>query len=280
MKRDWSDIENRLIITDYFDMLLKESMGLDYVKAEHRRALRPKLDDRSDSALEYKYQNISAVLKELGLELPNVQGYKPASNYQQALRDAVDAYLRDEPGIIPKLLDAAAGSVPPLDTLSSLKEVPSPEKLDWSKPPQVQKEAPPYSHLNYLTREAENRKLGRLGEQAVLTYEKHRLTKANRPHLAEQIEWTAKVIGDMAGYDIQSFNLEGEPLYIEVKTTKHGIGFPFFISASEVAFSESHANAYCLYRVFSFRRYPRLYIKCGSVSSAFRLRPRLYQAWP
>ena len=278
MKRDWSEAENRLIITDYFDMLLKESMGLDYVKAQHRRALRPKLDDRSDRSLEYKYRNVSAVLMELGL--PYVEGYKPASNYQQALRDVVDAYLRDEREIIPKLLDAAAVSVPSLETPPALKEVSSPEKLDWSKPPQVQKEAPPYSQVNYLMREAANRKLGELGEQAVLTYERHRLTKAKRFDLAEQVEWTAQVIGDREGYDIQSFNLEGEPLFIEVKTTKHGIGFPFFITAGEVDFSENHADAYCLYRVFSFRRHPRLYIKCGSVSSAFRLRPRLYQAWP
>lgn len=278
MKRDWSETENRLIISDYFDMLLKESMGLDYVKAEHRRALRPKLDERSESALEYKYQNVSAVLMEFGL--PYVEGYKPASNYQQALPDAVDAYLREEREIIPRLLDAAAVRVPTLKTPPSLKEVQPPEKLDWSKPPQVQEASPSYSQVNYLMREAANRKLGELGEQAVLTYEKHRLLNANRSDLAGQVEWTAQVTGDRAGYDIQSFNLKGEPLFIEVKTTKHGIGFPFFISANEVAFSEGHANAYCLYRVFSFRRRPRLYIKCGSVSNVFRLRPRLFQAWP
>ena len=278
MKRDWSETENRLIISDYFDMLLKESMGLDYIKAEHRRVLRPKLDERSDSALEYKYQNVSAVLMELGL--PYVEGYKPASNYQQALRNAVDAYLREEREIIPRLLDAAAVRVPPLETPPSLKEVRPPEKPDWSKPPQGQEASPPYSQVNYLMREAANRKLGELDEQAVLTYEKHRLMNANRSDLAGQIEWTAQVLGDRAGFDIQSFNLNGDPLFIEVKTTKHGIGFPFFISANEVAFSEGHADAYCLYRVFSFRRHPRLYIKCGSVSNAFRLRPRLYQAWP
>ncbi len=278
MSRTWSEIENRLIISNYFDMLLKESMGHDYVKADYRRALKPKLDDRSDSALEYKHQNISAVLMELGL--PYVEGYKPASNYQKALQDAINAYLRDKPGIIPKLLDAAASSVPRLDSIPSLKEVASPEKLDWSKPPQVQEKTPPYSQINYLTREAENRRLGQLGEQAVLTYEKHRLTNAKRIDLAKQVEWAAQVIGDRAGYDIQSFNLAGEPLYIEVKTTKHGISFPFFITASELTFSENHVDTYCLYRVFSFRMRPRLYIKCGSVSSAFRLRPQLYQAWP
>ena len=278
MMRDWSEAENRLIVSDYFDMLLKESKGLDYVKAEHRRALRPRLDERSDGALEYKYQNLSAVLMELGL--PYVEGYKPAGNYQQALRDAVDAYLRDEKQILARLLDAAAESVPPLEAPPSLKEVPPPEKLEWAAPLQVQEASTPYSRVNYLMREAANRKLGEMGEEAVLAHEKHRLMNAKRSDLARQVEWTAKVIGDRAGYDIQSFSLDGAPRFIEVKTTKHGIGFPFFISANEVAFSESHANAYCLYRVFSFRRHPRLYIKCGSVSNAFRLRPRLYQAWP
>ena len=41
--------------------------------------------------MEFKHQNISAVLEELGL--PWIPGYKPKRNYQAAIFDAIDRYL-------------------------------------------------------------------------------------------------------------------------------------------------------------------------------------------
>jgi hypothetical protein len=41
--------------------------------------------------VEFKHQNISAVLEELGL--PWIPGYKPKRNYQRALLDGIDRYL-------------------------------------------------------------------------------------------------------------------------------------------------------------------------------------------
>jgi hypothetical protein len=55
-------------------MLTAEPQGQHYSKAAHRRALRPLLDPRrTDSAIEFKHQNISAVM--LGLGLPYICGY-------------------------------------------------------------------------------------------------------------------------------------------------------------------------------------------------------------
>ena len=50
--RDWSQQEVEAIIDDYFDMLGKEVRGEPYVKAEHRRSLRPLLDRRTNGAIE------------------------------------------------------------------------------------------------------------------------------------------------------------------------------------------------------------------------------------
>jgi hypothetical protein len=79
---DWSDTEIDLTVADYFQMLMQELAGIEYNKSAHRRALLSQLD-RPEGAIEFKHQNISAIL--LGLGHPWIEGYKPASNYQAAL---------------------------------------------------------------------------------------------------------------------------------------------------------------------------------------------------
>ncbi len=59
----WTDQENDLIVADYFAMLADDVSGRAYNKAEHRRGLLPLLNDRSEGSVEFKHQNISAVLR-------------------------------------------------------------------------------------------------------------------------------------------------------------------------------------------------------------------------
>ncbi|SIR16084.1 hypothetical protein SAMN05421641_1284 [Paracoccus thiocyanatus] len=68
----WTDQENDLIVADYFAMLADDVSGRPYSKAEHRRGLLPLLNDRSEGSVEFKHQNISAVLKGLGQPQPAV----------------------------------------------------------------------------------------------------------------------------------------------------------------------------------------------------------------
>lgn len=80
--RPWTDAENDLIVADYFAVLAEDISGRRYSKAEHRRALLPLLNDRSEGSVEFKHQNISAVLKGLGEDW--IPGYKPAFNFHDA----------------------------------------------------------------------------------------------------------------------------------------------------------------------------------------------------
>lgn len=82
--RPWSRDEVDLIVADHFNMLKAELAGEPYSKAEHRRALQPLLGGRSESSIEFKHQNISAVL--VGMGLPYIEGYKPAKNYQKTVQ--------------------------------------------------------------------------------------------------------------------------------------------------------------------------------------------------
>jgi len=84
---DWSPEELQAIVSDYMEMLDSELRGQKYRKADHRRNLLPKLTARTEGSVEFKHQNISAVLQEVGLQW--IKGYRPASNYQQALKQVV-----------------------------------------------------------------------------------------------------------------------------------------------------------------------------------------------
>src|ERR1700752_94009 len=92
----WSTQELDTIVADYFEMLGNELAGRSYVKSHHSAGLM-KLLGRSHRSVEFKHQNISAVLDELGL--PWIPGYIPKRNYQAAIFDAIDRYLsgRDLP---------------------------------------------------------------------------------------------------------------------------------------------------------------------------------------
>jgi hypothetical protein len=63
---DWVAGELDAIIADHFAMLGDELAQRPYVKSHHRAALM-QLIGRSAGSIERKHQNISAVLKELGL---------------------------------------------------------------------------------------------------------------------------------------------------------------------------------------------------------------------
>src|SRR5665213_916051 len=59
---------------------------------------------RSHRSVEFKHQNISAVLQELGL--PWIPGYVPKNNYQNAIFDAIDRFLSSNDSVFeiaPKL---------------------------------------------------------------------------------------------------------------------------------------------------------------------------------
>jgi hypothetical protein len=273
----WSQLECEAIARDYFEMFRAELVGKPYSKAVHRRALQKLLDNRSEGSIEYKHQNISAILLEAGY--PYIPGYKPAFNYQALLKDVVFAHMRAEADVIETISTALSESLPERPVVPEWTKIISdaPELLR----DRVAESAPKYipRKYNYAERESRNRRLGELGEELVLAFEKHRLEEAGRTDLAGEVEWTSKERGDGAGYDIRSFDeTRDEERFIEVKTTNSGKYQPFLISDNEVAFSAARADSYCLYRVFDFRQDPHIFLLPGDISRHVNLVARLYRA--
>lgn len=68
-------------------------------------------------------------------------------------------------------------------------------------------------------RSTESLKVGNAGELIVLKAEKEKLTKAGRADLADRVDHLA-ARNEKPGWDISSFDLDGTPIYIEVKASK------------------------------------------------------------
>ncbi len=251
----WTDEENDLIVADYFAMLADDIAGRPYKKAEHRRALLPLLNDRSEGSVEFKHQNISAVLKGLGEDW--IPGYKQAFNFQMSLVDAVARWLELNP--------AWLGRLPGSHPATGLQEA----APIWIGPPPTRSNQPPPQELEQMLhiarkfdvagRDERNRALGRAGEERVLTHEQASLQSAGRDDLARKVRWVSKEDGDGAGYDIASFAPDGRSRLIEVKTTNGWERTPFHITRNEIAVADERRSEWSLIRLWNFSREPKAF---------------------
>lgn len=279
MPRDWSSEEVEAVVSDYFGMLDLELRGIAYSKADHRRALRQLLDQRSDASVEYKHANISAVLIELGF--PYVRGYQPRHNYQRALVDAVASRLlhsRELELVVGALVSEPASAPSVDDILAVMVDAPR----SGTVAPLVAREAAAEWRcrrgVDYLKREASNASLGRAGEEFVVNFEVARLLHAGQDRLADRVEHVAVTIGDGLGFDVRSFEAGGSETFIEVKTTSCGILTPFYVSPNELSVSRTCSSQFRLYRLFDFRRDPHLFQLSGAIDQGCNLEPSQYLA--
>src|ERR1700694_2579798 len=107
--RPWNDNELDAIVADYFSMLRAELSRQQYVKSHHSAVLMEQIG-RTHRSVEFKHQNISAVLAEMGL--PWIIGYKPKKNYQASIFGAIGRDLSSNEDVVysqllPKVLAIA-----------------------------------------------------------------------------------------------------------------------------------------------------------------------------
>lgn len=190
--KPWRDDELDTIIADYFDMLAADLAGKPYVKSRHSAALMQQIG-RTHRSIEFKHQNISAVLDELGL--PWIPGYIPKRNYQNAIFDAIDRYLSSHADI-PKWMFVAPAE-------------PATPSVVFVDPPSLAAQRVVPARLKRLVRKFDpverdhrNRTLGAAGEAFVLEVERKRLVEATRGDLSKRVRWIAAEAGDGAGYDV------------------------------------------------------------------------------
>lgn len=268
----WTRLEIEALVSAYFGMLEAELAGVRPVKADVNRHLQAVLPARSRGSIEYKLQNVSAVLEAEGV--PFIDGYKPARNFQRELATVVLSWLGREHRVVEELAEYGSNvplAMPPVPRLSDVL-VPLPASAARG------------DH-SLLTRgpegaidDARNKALGLAGEEWVIGVERAELRALGRGDLADRIEWVAKTRGDGLGYDVASYQATGEPIQIEVKTTNMGPRAPFYLTRRELAASEELSRSYRLYRVFEFARRPRIFVLPGALHDKVSLEPLTYSA--
>ena len=274
--RPWSPAEVETIVAVYFQMLRMQEMGQTPNKTEHNRRLLEALPARNIASIEYKHRNISAVLNLLGIQ--SLNGYKPLPNFQRMLVDVVgSAVSRDRVLDEVSLRSVETPAEQPLveDFSDFVVQIPTPrqriaEKAEFFERLPVKRD--------YLERESRNRSLGLAGELLVIDFEQRRLHAAGAKKLADKVEHTSNTRGDGAGFDILSFDEDGRERFIEVKTTAYVAETPFFITPNEVLFSREQDQQFHLYRLFSFRKKPKMFDVVGPIEARFRLDAANYRA--
>jgi Domain of unknown function (DUF3883) len=277
MALDWTEGEIAMIISDYFQMLQFELNQEKFNKTFHRASLIQQLHNRSKGSIEFKHQNISAVLAEIGV--PFIKGYKPRYNYQQLLADEVLKYITNHQKALEKKFKKFSD-----DAFSGIQfnSINFEDMLDDEPVPSVTNESEPTYRpikINYLEKEQNNRSLGEVGEKLIIEYEKWRLIKAGKEKLAERVEWISKDLGDGTGFDILSKNNNGSDRFIEVKTTKLIKETPIFITKTEVNFAKLKSREFFLYRLFNFDSYPQFFVKNGTYESFCQLKPQTFKGF-
>ncbi|MDK1328260.1 DUF3883 domain-containing protein [Arthrobacter sp. zg-Y1143] len=271
--KSWTATEIALIIEAYFRMLRSELEGEVYSKRAVNRKLQEQIG-RSPGAIEYKHSNISHILREMGSLY--IEGYKPRSNVQEALRSAVQVKRQssyDLDSLMLKVIDAP--DIGPTDYF-----------LAEETPPMV--EVPgetlhghSVGRIDFPRVEAMKRSLGLAGEKLTVQFEQRRLQTLGRKDLAKKVEHVSVSEGDGLGYDIRSYDADGSTRFIEVKTTRRSKEWPFFVSHNEVRLSKEKAGSYYLYRLFRFGNPKQgLYTLQGSLEESCLLRPYDYYAVP
>ncbi len=269
----WQDDENDAIVADYFAMLAKELAGQPFSKTAHRRALQDRIG-RGEGSIEYKHQNISAVL--MGLGETWIVGYRPAFNYQRALEDAVLRWLAANPDWTTRTPSLAAMNQ--LAENQALWIGPAPTLSNAPEPNELAQAMAVARRYNVAERDERNRALGRAGEELVLRHERQSLRIAGRGDLAERVLWTSEEMGDGAGFDIASFHANGKDRLIEVKTTNGWERTPFHITANELAVADDRRSEWCLLRLWDFARAPKAFELYPPLQAHVALTPTSFRA--
>jgi hypothetical protein len=259
-------------------MLKRELAGESYNKAEERRRLIAELGGtRDQTAIEFKHQNISAILMENGW-VP-INGYKPATKYQRTLRVEVERQLREDQELdlfMQRHIETTDIQPVGSSTVAEMPEVDPPGAVfgttEWN-PRGIQRD--------YLHQDAKNRRLGLQGERTVIEMETKRLVDNGCHDLADRVDHVAATIGDGLGYDIHSFEVDGSDRFIEVKTTTHAIETPFFMSRHEVDASAHYGQRFHLYRLFRYgSKSGGWYQLRGPIAERCDLQAKTYVALP
>lgn len=144
----------------------------------------------------------------------------------------------------------------PVQGSLSLIEPPSDGLLPFEADPTLPRQTARV--INWEVVDQNRRNTGAEGERMVLDFEVNRLLEKFRADLAGQVRHVSAEQGDGLGYDILSFNADGTPRHIEVKSTTDSPDAAFYLSKRELDYMIENQSTYFIYHVFLNRDRPEL----------------------
>ena len=108
--------------------------------------------------------------------------------------------------------------------------------------------------------------------------ERRRLAECSRSDLAGEVRWVAFEDGDGAGYDIRSFDQDGQERLLEVKTTNGSARTPFFLTQNERTVATECVDSWCIYRVHLFSRAPQIFVLSPPLEKSLHLSTEIWRA--
>ena len=103
-----------------------------------------------------------------------------------------------------------------------------------------------------------SKKVGDAGEKYVYEFEKNRLERLGLGDLAKKIVKQYEDLSFFPGYDIQSFDEQGNKIFIEVKSTKGKNKNYFEISDNEIKAAKELGDSYHIYQVTNALTDPKI----------------------
>lgn len=228
---------------------------------------------RHDKKDDYTYLG---KLKYLNHDNESGQDMKPVNFNWQLLDWPIPANTLDSLNI---KLESDYINIEPIPEEENLVQTDPPEGVKRNNRQGVKKAKFKYTEPNNPELDSKLKELGEAGEKLVFEEEKKKLEALGREDLVNRVEHIS-LLNDSAGYDILSFDENGDEIFIEVKTTKNGIRTDFFISPGEVKFSEKNSDKYILYRVYNYNIKTgkgNYYVKKGNILDNFNLNPTGYK---
>lgn len=130
--------------------------------------------------------------------------------------------------------------------------------------------------IDFQGKAKEQKDLGDAGEELVRIREIEFLKSKNLLTQAELV----KIAKDGEGYDVYSFDENGQEKFIEVKTSTGDEYSPFYLSENEIAFMRLNVGSYCIYRVFNYsveNNFAEFFELSGDIESQLLMKPTQFQ---
>lgn len=114
----------------------------------------------------------------------------------------------------------------------------------------------------------------------MVDFERRRLEKFGCGLLASKVRWVSDIDGDGAGYDVQSFETDGEERLFEIKTTCGNERTPFWMTRRECDVAVEKRDVYRVRRVFHFRNEVKMFDIAPPLEARLLLTPSTFVATP